>query len=416
MLALARPRTRWLAELTRWSGSGSVGIDLIRCVSVDELRARLGSLQRFSALVVDEGVAGLDRDLLACAAEANCASIVVTSGIARRDWVSLGAGIMLDASFEREDLTSALRSIAAPVEPDELAESPTSGLIGPIGTTSLAAPLLAVTGAGGTGTSTVAIGLAQSLRGAALIDASLDSSLALMLGGVDVVPGLQELVEAHRAGIPSADDVRSVLSSCGRHGFDLLPGLRRHRDWTALRPRAVEATLCSLRQAYEVVVADIDSDLEGESDTGSFDIADRNSLARAVTSTADIVIVTGRPDLTGLSRLVSSVTALLDFGVPPERLLPIIMRPARCPLAAGEIRRSIATLLLEIRPSTSIAPVLVIEFPKDLDALLLDGAPLPTSFVEQLGRVLPAELREPRPRLHSEEPVAVIAGSLGIAS
>jgi MinD-like ATPase involved in chromosome partitioning or flagellar assembly len=362
--------------------------------------------------MIDEHSIGLDRDLLASCSDAACASIVVTTGFARRDWVALGADRSIDSTFNSDELLSTLRAIATPIEqPDlhPLASTPGS-LTEPL------APLIAVTGGGGTGRSTVAIALAQSLPGSALVDGSLHASLALMIGDVDVVPALQELVEAHRAGSPGLDEVRAVFSPCNRHGFDLLPGLRRHRDWTSLRPRAVEATVRSVRKAYPVVVADIDADVEGESDTGSFDIGDRNSLARTFVGLADSVVVTGRTDLAGLGRLVNTVTTLIDFGVDPGRILPLVLRPARCPLSAAEIRRSIATLLEASMPKATITDTSVVELPRDLDNTLLDGAAMPASFVEELRRVLPPEGAPERRHPEPANTVALTPGELGIAS
>ncbi len=413
LLALARPRAPWMAELTRWANSGAVEVDLIRCVSVDEVRARLGSLQSFSALVIDENCIGLDRDLLGAATDAGCASLVITAGIARREWLGLGADRTLNDAFARDELLSALRAIAVPMTPPEhplavvdlvdLAAQPS-------------APLLAVSGAGGSGTSTIALALALALPGCALVDAALDASLALLVGNVDVVPGLQELVDAHRTGTPSPDEIRHTLQPCPSHRISLLPGLRRHRDWTALRPRAIDATITSLRRAFPVVVADIDNDLEGESETGSFDIADRNALARQIALVADAVVITGRPDLAGLSRMVSTVSNFLDLGVEPDRLIPVVMRLPRCMLSASEIRRSITALIEEVRPAATIATASVLEPPKDLDAILLDGLPLPKAFTDQVFNAVPERLRSAAAPSNSQEPVAILPGSLGIAS
>ena len=60
-------------------------------------------------------------------------------------------------------------------------------------------------------------------------------------------------------------EVRGLcFSPCSGRGYDLLLGLRRHRDWTTLRPRAVAAGLDGLRRAYRQVVADVDASVEGE--------------------------------------------------------------------------------------------------------------------------------------------------------
>ena len=70
---------------------------------------------------------------------------------------------------------------------------------------------------GGTGRSTVATALAQGLAGdprnldlVCLADLALHADQAMLHGATDVVPGVVELVEAHRTGAPSIDDVRGL--------------------------------------------------------------------------------------------------------------------------------------------------------------------------------------------------------------
>ena len=112
VLAVARPRSQWMNELTRWASSGSVAIDVTRCISIDEVRARLSSLQAISAIVVDERCVGLDRDLLAAAHDAGSASIIVTSPDTRRDWTSIGASCALAEPLDRDAFVGALRAHA----------------------------------------------------------------------------------------------------------------------------------------------------------------------------------------------------------------------------------------------------------------------------------------------------------------
>src|SRR5206468_4246056 len=99
----------------------------------------------------------------------------------------------------------------------------------------------------------------------------------------DVVPGIQELVEAHRNGAPSTVEVRSLTFDVVDRGYHLLLGLRRHRDWVSIRPRAFDAALDGLRIAYKAVVADLHADFEGDNECGSLDVEERNLFARAVT-------------------------------------------------------------------------------------------------------------------------------------
>ena len=226
----------------------------------------------------------------------------------------------------------------------------------------------------------------------ALVDASLDASLALLHDNGDVVPGLQELVELHRTARPDPEQVRASLWAYPDRGYDLLPGLRRHRDWTALRPRALEATLTSLRRTYATVVADADADLEGEAETGSLDVEDRNGCARLLTTTADVVVVTGGDGVVGLHRLVRNLAELVGHGVDPERLLPVVNRAPRSPHRRSELARAIAVLLGELAPGTATVSPLMVPHRRDLDAIQLDGSPLPRTFCAPFGAAVTAVL------------------------
>ena len=70
----------------------------------------------------------------------------------------------------------------------------------------------------------------------------------------------------------------------------MLVGLRQHRDWTVIRPRAFAAALFNMQRAFRFVIADIDADIEGEDETGSLDVEERNNIARHTATHADIVV------------------------------------------------------------------------------------------------------------------------------
>ena len=166
---------------------------------------------------------------------------------------------------------------------------------------------MAVTGAAGTGRSTIAAALAQGLASdprhtdlVCLADLRSTPTRRCCTAHPTSCPALTELVEGHRSGVPSIDDVRGLTWHVTARGYHLLLGLRRHRDWTAVRPRAFAAALDGLRRGFRIVVADVDADLEGEQATGSVDVEERNTIARATISAADLVLVVGQPGLKGL--------------------------------------------------------------------------------------------------------------------
>ena len=85
VLGLAHPRAGWFSELARWSTAAAVPVDFVKCVSADEVRARLTGGRPYSALLVGGDVSGLDRDLVDTTRTAG-AAVVVVDPASNRDW------------------------------------------------------------------------------------------------------------------------------------------------------------------------------------------------------------------------------------------------------------------------------------------------------------------------------------------
>ena len=421
-LGLAHPRSGWFTELARWSTSAAIPVEFVKCVTVEEVRARLGSGRAFSALLVDASLSGVDRDLVDEARSCGCAVLVVDDGRVRRDWSALGASAVLPAELSRTDLLDVLENHAVPIgRGDAIASTIAPDATG--GT--WRGRLIAVTGGGGTGASTVAIALAQGLGSdvrhgglVLLADLALEADQAMLHDAGDVVPGVQELVEAHRNGEPTANEIRSLAFDAPERRYHLLLGLRRHRDWASIRPRAFDAALDGVRRAFKAVVADVDCDLEGEKDCGSMDIEERNLFARTVTGRADVVVAVGLSGAKGLHRLVRVVQALVDHHVDPARIVPVVNRAPRNPRARAEITTALTHLTRPLLGSHSIiaGPVFVPER-RRLEELVGDGARLPDNLCGPMTAAVMAVLDRSTAPADTEyevkEPVAVAPGSLG---
>jgi hypothetical protein len=391
VLGLAPGRAAWFRQVGQWATAAILPAEFVRCVSVAELRARLDSGRPFSAALVDASLPGLDRDLIAAAVDVGTAVLVVDAG-SGRDWRDLGAAAVLRAPFSRDELLEVLAATSDPVGAAVLEDPP-----GPAPATagSLPGRLVAVTGPGGTGASTVAIALAQGLAGVegralarprvteaaatadatvVLADLCLVADQAMLHDARVLVPGVQELVEAHRTGVPSPRAVLAQTVEVPVRGYRLLLGLRRQRHWVSLRGRAVDATLDSLQRAADVVVADVDADVEGEAETGSVEVEERNLLARATLARADAVLVVGEPSMKGVHALVRTVGDLLAFGVPIDRCLPVMTGAPRSPRARAERSAAVAELLQSSAGAVGqrVAPPLYLP-PRELDAALRDG-------------------------------------------
>ena len=417
VLGLAGPRSGWFADVSRWANESTIPVDFVKCVSASEIRARLGTGRVYSALLIGADIPSLDRDLVDISRSAGAA--VIVAGSLTRDWDDLGVSAVLPARFERDDLVAALREHSSPV-----ARVPASVVDLDLDTDNRwQARLVAVTGTGGTGSSIVAMALAQSLasrpsdRGLVLLaDFCLDADQSMLHDTQDVTPCLQELVEAHRGGRLGVHQIRRLVLDVPDRGYHLLLGLRRHRDWTALRRRAFSTSLEGLRRAYRLIVADIDPDLEGESDTGSVDVEDRNMLARVSVSSADVVVVVGLGDLKGTHSLVRTIRLLHDHGVEPDRIVSLVNRAPKSPHRRAEINAGVSRLLRSAIPDTTHDNVVFARERRDLERAIHDGVRLPSS----LGGSLATEVRrrltdvEPNPGWPTEsEPMPVAPGSVG---
>lgn len=417
LLAHGHVRSGWFREVARWSTAASLPIELVKTMSVDEVRVRLTAGRAYSALLIDDGVVGLDRDLIDVATNAGVPVVVVGSERGSPRWTELGATAIVAPDFEGGDLVQLLAAVATPVP---AVEASTIDHAPQATTDGFRAPLVAVTGAPGSGRSTVAIALAQGLGTDArlgahvcLADLALRADQAMLHNAPDVVPGLLELVEAHRFGRPSGEQIHDLTWEVPARGYQLLIGLRRHREWTSVRPRALAAAIDGLRRAFRLVVADIDGDLEGERATGSVDVEERNTLSRAAVDTADLVIAVGCASLQGTHAVVRSVRELVDHGVPCARILPLVNHAPRSPRARAEIARAHSELL---GPSAQDLPSpLFAGARRQLDALLRTGTALPHAWVAPLAQSVQAVLAraassEERPIV---EPVPIVPGSLG---
>lgn len=367
LLGLAQPRRPWFGEVAHLAAAGSAPIEFIKCLSVEEVGARLGAGRPISAVVADASIRGVDADLIDTARGAGAAVLVVDDPRVQRDWHRLGVASVLPDSFSDADLLDALYlhaqliGDATTVQLDQVVDDspelwPWSG------------HLTAVIGVPGSGASTIAMAAAQHLAiragrsgTVALADLSLRPDLAMYHDVGDIVPSIVELVDAHRHERLGRDAVRSLLFDIEARGYHLLLGLRRRRDWATLRQRSFERAIDGLLSTYDEVIGDIDDDLDGQDETGSADLADRNMAARIVTRRAELVVAVGTASLRGLHGLVRVVTDLLDHGVDPARIIPVINRAPGSGRARSSIRETLDELLVPALEGAElgIAPVFV---------------------------------------------------------
>jgi MinD-like ATPase involved in chromosome partitioning or flagellar assembly len=388
LLGLAHPRSEWFRQLAQWCNGGALPAELIKCLSPEEIVHRLDSGRPASALIVDAGLPGVDRDLMTTAAQAGCAVIVVDDTRVTRDWASIGARTVISQHFDRAELLDALashsnlidRATQVPAEQTHSVASPFRGRV------------IAVVGTGGTGTSTVSIALAQGQgahRRTVLADLNLHAEQAMLHDVNEPTGGLQSLVDAHRAGAVGQDRLAEFCLSVPTRGYDLLPGLRRARFWSAIRPVAFTAAFAALTNGFEAIVCDVDGDVEREDTGGSLDIEERTSMSRSAMLEADVVFVIGHPSMKGLHAMNRLLVELSDLGVPMGRIVPVFNQAAKSPRVRAGYTSALAELI-DWRHGEHPA-VTPIHLPyREVDELLRSGEAFPAALVDPLGAAVEA--------------------------
>lgn len=419
VLGLGHARAGWFPDVARWSTTGHLPLDFVKCVSVEDLRARAASGRRFSAALVDARVPAVDRDLIGGLHDATIPTLVVESASDRLDWLALGAAACLRTPLTREDLQHALDEHASPVA--EVAHDLDGGTSDPPDPRAQGR-LVTVTGSAGSGRSTIAAAVAQHLAERRptgeilLLDLARRAHQALLHDAGDLVPGIQELVEACRNASIAPQDLRPFTFTIGHRGYHLVVGLRRPHDWVAVRARAFAMALESCRRGFALVVADVDDDVEGEAQTGSFDIEDRNLMTRTALSEADVTLVAAIPTLTGLRDLINALQTLEGFGVSGERTLVVVNRAPRSARARADLTRTIADLATTERRTPGYAGVTFLPERRNLDLLHHDQARFPSALTTPVGHAVEVMLERVGHLNRAEsdrEPVLVQPGSVG---
>ncbi len=382
LLGLAHPRSDWFRQLAQWCNGGALPAELIKCLSPEEIVHRLDSGRPASALIVDASLPGVDRDLMTAAAQQGCAVIVVADSRVSRDWASIGARTVISSNFDRAELLDALashsvlidRATQAPAEHTQTVASPFRGRV------------IAVVGSGGTGTSTVAIAVAQgqgSVRRTILADLNLHAEQAMLHDVNEPTGGLQSLVDAHRTASVSHEHLPEFCLSVPKRNYELLPGLRRARFWSAIRPVAFTAAFTALANTYEAVVCDVDSDIEREDTGGSLDIEERTSMSRTALLDADVVFLVAHPSMKGLHAANRLLIELGDLGIAMAKVVPVFNQAPKSPRVRAGYTSALAELINWRHGDHPQMTPIHLPF-REVDEVLRSGDAFPSSLVDPL--------------------------------
>ena len=336
-VVVAAGGSSWESDVLREIEASRVMHLARRCVDVAELLAIAPSAAADAALVATE-LPGLDADAVFRLERAGVRVIGLGDEERCR---ALGIAVQGEPGSLEHAVVDAGRPTGH--EPnDDRATAKTIAVWGPSG-----AP----------GRSTVAASLAASFahqgHDAVLVDAdTYGGSIAQMLAMLDEVSGLMASCRAANQG--RADEVADHLLDVETR-LRLLSGIPRADMWPQVRPGALELMLRRLRTETDVIVADCASSLELGEGAG----AGRNQVTRHLLSASDAVLVVGRADPVGLSRLVRALLDLSDVIEVEPTVVVNLMRPS-----LGWSERDVSRTLTRL---TDIEPVAFI--PADVQAL-----------------------------------------------
>lgn len=314
-----------------------------RCVDIADLLA-IAHTEVASAAIVSNELPGLDVDAVSQLEQAGIQVAVVGSGDSRRETLGIRRVVRLG------DLDDIAREIWSQPEPVAARRAPLVAVWGPVG-----AP----------GRSTVALGLASSAaaRGVetVLVDAdTYGGTLGQLLSVLDDVSGLVAACRAVNNGRPGevVDHLLDIDPA-----LRLLTGLPRADMWPQVRSSAWQGVLDELRGRTRLIVADVGAPLEPATGTGP----SRNQTALQVVDAADAVVVVGRPDPVGLSRLVRAVHDLATVAPDVRPVVAINMMRSTLGWNEREVRATVLRL-------TGVEPVVHLPYDRaGLDLAVMSG-------------------------------------------
>jgi hypothetical protein len=409
LLGLASGAPPWMPTVDLRLADLGTGHEFLPCAGIADLLNRLASGRPFSALLVDHRTVGLDRELISRARSAKC-PVLIVGGDADR-WTGLGATGVLPDDLAPDDFVRSLERHARPIGRIDRLEF--GGLTGSTGSR-WTGRLVAVTGPGGTGASTIARSLAHGLasdprlRGSVtLVDVCLEADQAILHGVADAPMTLQEATQAHRGGLPGAAELDRFLVSPAGAPYRLLPGIRRRRDWPTIGGSSLRATLTNLCRHNLVTVVDVDPDVDLASDEQPTGPSTPGEPALAVCDLADIVVVVGRTGersgRKGGAALGRTIDNLLEAGLPEDRLVPWCLADTPDRPHRTDRRRARASMATHIDADGTVT--------------LPDPGPDPEpAYGAQLARILLRHLDRLPDRIDVGGLVPIVPGSLGTSS
>ncbi len=360
VLALVRGSHQWVRDLNHWANGSVIDQDFAVVLSIDELLSRADGTDHLIIILVDSENRAVIAKLQAVP-EIRDAHIIV-----------------VDASFSSEiKLPPGTHGISYPFTPDELGAliagidkerefqtPPRESLArrsslaesridpAPASTDPPVARVIAILGVGGSGSSTIAMAVAQSLAHSSkvvLADLCAEADLSMYHDIDRALGGLGELMAMARKATPRISQIRSYcLPAVGRNYF-LLPGLRRQEESALWSQKHLEELLNALMSEFDYVVCDLDGSYRSSKTREALGEGSTTLATEVTLSRADAIALVMGNDLRSVHGGLRIYHRLLGDIAPHLPLALCVNRVTRKPLArSGHSDLNLAKLTQEI--------------------------------------------------------------------
>jgi hypothetical protein len=355
--------------------SATSDVEFLRCLSATEVRAVLGAGRPVTVLLLDSAV--VDRDLIAEAHRFGVPTVLVHSTGPPLDWADLGCVATLHEPVGPTEVMELIEAIEAqPPSPAPLMRARSVDLDGPLDP----AVLIAVTGTGGCGVTTVAMLIAEAFarrpadrpthgHDTVLVDATDTDGVALYHDLDPASGGIRELIEMHRRDRVDPAEVRALTQRVGNRPYGVIVGDPLGSAVSTSSTTAA-AVLDGLGRTFATVVVDAGT-LSPASPSGS------SSIGALAVSCAQAVVVVGRSGLHGVHRLVECADHVTLLRGPGARFTTVC---AAAPRSPAERRAVVAELEIDRRSVVFIPTI------NRLERVHRDVARLPGSIAESIAR------------------------------
>ena len=413
LTALVKGSHQWVRDLNRWANGSVIDQDFAVVLSVDELVSVARATRRRLIVMVDSEYHSVIPRLSQASEELDVQTVVVRS--TPRTPIDVPSGVTtIDYPFTPDELGVLTSTLQAQniLDPYSGAEQPrlrqldapnASPKVSP--TTTVGSRLIGVLGVGGSGASTIAMALAQTLaenHKVVLVDLCAQADLSMYHDLDRALGGLADLMAAARKATPKTSQIRRYCIPTMGRGYFLLPGIRRQEETSIWREKHLDDLFGALLSEFDFVVCDLDGSYRSANTRAAIGEPSTTLGTEVALSRADAIVLTVGGDLRGIHGGLRIYQRLLGDSTANTPMALCVNRIPRKPMArsahgdfnlakltsdiAASAERGVASEIPLASGSQPKPEILMIREERGLDRIHEAVRPLPRGLGTPLAR------------------------------